>query len=100
MCGMAKRGAWSQSSSCGSTYRCTPHFLRGVRVCPEEVLRCVQQHQLFAQAEACLRHRFPGLEQVDGVRAQGCRSQGCQGHVDEGGVGWTQKFYGMGLKLK
>ncbi|XP_048879714.1 F-box DNA helicase 1 isoform X1 [Brienomyrus brachyistius] len=46
--------------------RCTPHFLRGVRVCPEEVLRCVQQHRLFAQAEACLRHRFPGLEQVDG----------------------------------
>ncbi|XP_060745142.1 F-box DNA helicase 1 isoform X1 [Tachysurus vachellii] len=32
----------------------------------EDVLRCVKGHRLYAQAEACIKHRLPDMETIDG----------------------------------
>ncbi|XP_047659707.1 F-box DNA helicase 1 isoform X2 [Tachysurus fulvidraco] len=32
----------------------------------EDVLRCVKGHRLYAQAEACIKHRLPDVETIDG----------------------------------
>ncbi|MCJ8743048.1 hypothetical protein PDJAM_G00089460 [Pangasius djambal] len=41
-------------------------FKHSRRVNVADVLRCVKGHRLYAQAEACIKHRLPDMETVDG----------------------------------
>ncbi|KAG7320458.1 hypothetical protein KOW79_016311 [Hemibagrus wyckioides] len=41
-------------------------FKHSRRVNMEDVLQCVKSHRLYAQAEACIKHRLPDIETIDG----------------------------------
>ncbi|KAK3544963.1 hypothetical protein QTP86_029943 [Hemibagrus guttatus] len=41
-------------------------FKHSRQVNVEDVLRCVKSHRLYAQAEACIKHRLPDMETIDG----------------------------------